>query len=290
MRAREISTNFHDEAGIASSCIAIASFYDEGNKQSAAFALYEEALVHAENARDWHLIAACRGNIAVLYQAWGNLKAARGLYEEVTAIFEEHHAMVDAGRGYLAIASVLELDAHKRDSSLMMHEKAIAIFEQHKAGIPGLLAESYYDTGRLYHKRDQMELANAYFQKALLINREIGHLHGQIAAYSALVDVCIERKDYPKAHEYIATALALALESAFLYGQADMYIKLGEVFWLEEAYQEALNAAQMADPPVTTLSDNTLLRANCLLYAKVHDKPGNRAKAKDYRNMAENIR
>ncbi len=203
-KALELHRSTHFERGEGDTLGNIGGVYLLLGKFREALPYYQQALAISERLGLKPASSDDLGNIALCFAGTGDIDGALKSFDRALEIAHEtgltkEEADWRKGKGTTLVG------LGRFDAGLREYSEAEQVYEH--AGLKRELVEALADSGYVYELLGDSNAAEARFQKALLLAREIGNVSGEGASLIALGDLERRRKNYDGAEAYFKQAL-----------------------------------------------------------------------------------
>jgi len=144
----------------------------------------------------------------------------------------------------------------------------------------------YGNIGQIFYKKSEYISALKYYDKALMINEELGDKDGKARTYIRKGNVYTAKVDYYKAEELFEKALSINKEIGNKYGISSTLGNLGLLYYSQADYPKALEY-YLKSLKINREIENTLGAADNLgNIGMIHNILSNQKKALEYFNQA----
>ena len=249
-------------------CLQLARYEDAEDYYKKSLEIKE-----AELGRDHLSTAKTYSNLAVVYQAMGDLHKALEYNEKACAICETWlgKGHPDTAQTYNNLAEVYQ-DLGDLSKALEYHILALSIYESKLGEAHPNTAISYNNLASNYYAMGDLQKAKEYHEKALAIRQaKLEKQHPSIAqSYNNLALVYQGMGDLPKALEYFEKALEIIKRvmgdehpqvASTFNNLALVYQDLGDLPKAMECYKKSLSISEAKlgkEHPDTAMSYNNL--------------------------------
>ena len=207
--------------------------------------------------------AVWMGYLGQVYQDLGEIYAYRHQYDEAMESFNQslrwYFSADDESRQaevHFQLAGVHE-DLSQPVEAMEHYRKALALDETNGNKLSA--AASLSNLGNLHQDAGRWSEASECFRKSLLYDRETGNLEGQFSTLDALVTLYLLRDALPKAEIIARQGLVQALQEGSGLWKASFYMKLGQIYELQQEWGKALEQFRQAyDSGAQDLSTQSL--------------------------------
>lgn len=194
--------------------------------------------------------AAWMGYLGKVYQDLGEIFAYRKQYTEAVDSFSQalrwyfsadddvHKAEV-----HFQLAGVYD-DLQETELAIEHYQKSLTLDEANGNRLSA--ASALANLGNLYRDQGRWSEAIECFQRSFRLDREIGNVEGQLTTLDTLATTFMLHEALPKAERVAKQGLAHALQAGSELWKASFYMKLGQVYELQQDWKQALSHFQLA--------------------------------------------
>ena len=219
---------------VADAYSSIGSIFDRIGDQESAIIAQEKALKIYEkyNLKDGICITST--NLAGKYRAVGRLKEAKALFLKAIELGELTNYTLCLGTAYSNISDIY-IDEKKYDLAIRTLNKAIPFTKENN----NVFVEEYIygRLGRAHEKLNELDQAEAYFQKALEFINKRNNLDDQTVGYEDIAEFYSRTGNYQKAYKNISKVISLK-DSIYTIERTKEISKLQVEFETTEKEQE----------------------------------------------------
>jgi class 3 adenylate cyclase/predicted negative regulator of RcsB-dependent stress response len=175
--------------------------------------------------------------IADTYGAIGNFENAELYYQKAIDILSETQDSIT-----LAIAKLnfgeLYFNNEKYDQALQINKESGELFE----ALDYTIGKAYYlgNTGMVYARLEQYNLAEKYIGEAITILDEMGDIYGVSTYLQFMSDIYIDKKDEINALKYAQQSLEMAMRNQLKLQIRDAHLQLSDIYRQIGDYQTSL--------------------------------------------------
>jgi len=187
--------------------------------------------------------AIALGQMAILYQGFGQYDQAIALYLQVKDIFDGLGDQRNVAASLHQVGMIYE-ERGDYDAALGQYQKSLAIKE--KIGDIAGVAKSLHQVGMIYEKRGDYDAALDQYQKALKTFEEIGDIKNAAACLHQVGMIYQMKGDYDAALEQYQKSLAIKEKIGDIKGAALSLWGIGNVYLDKGDYDNALEEYQKA--------------------------------------------
>ena len=109
------------------------------------------------------------------------------------------------------------------------------------------LALSYYGLGKCYLRKDNIQVAEIYFEKSASLYRELNFFEAIELINLQKGIIKKEKKNYTEATEILKSVTENLSDDTFLTTKIEAFIQLGEIEMAQEKYNSAINYYNLAN-------------------------------------------
>jgi tetratricopeptide (TPR) repeat protein len=225
-------------------------YQDRGEWEQAA-QYYEKSLKIKEELGVKQGITNTLNNLGTVYHNRGEWEKTAQYYEKSLKISEELGDRQGISTTLGNIGNEFK-DRGEWERATQYFEKSLKIKEElgDKQGISGTLG----NIGIVYKDRGEWERATQYFEKSLKISEELGDKQGISGTLCNIGELSIKNGNWDESKNVLEKALKLAHELSPI-STVDILSNLGELFRLEEQYDDAFRQLEDALQIVSKVGD-----------------------------------
>lgn len=193
--------------------------------------------------------------------------------------------------GYQQLATIF-YELEKNDLAIDYYIRAISIFSKSEPNAN--IALSYYGLGKCYLKKNNIAFAEIYFEKALVIYKNLNFLEAieLINLQKAIINK--EKGKYNEASTILKGVIENISDDAFLSTKTEAYIQLGEIEIIDKKFSEAINYLNLANKTnETNNNDYQLTKRIYKLLSTTYERSNDISKAnlylKKYADLTDSI-
>lgn len=238
-----ISNETEDLTGQASTHRFLGNLYRAWGKRDSALTSYNTSIAISEEIGDKDIMANA-------YLSMGNWMATDGQFNEARNYYHEYKLIQEEEQDTLALVTVmmnlgnLDLDQGSYGEALEQYLEALRILEQRE--IANLTyANLHNNIGKVYELQREFDRSKFYLMKAVYVFENLGYTQDQAETLTGIGGVFLKegKRD---------SAIIVYNQALELYGQdnsnglANLYQRIGQVYYSERNYRQALQEYQRA--------------------------------------------
>ncbi|MEM6268736.1 MAG: tetratricopeptide repeat-containing sensor histidine kinase [Bacteroidota bacterium] len=218
-KAEKTADQNNDEWAVARGKLLEGNIYDRLGAGDRAAVLLYEALRSFQRFDDTLELARTHMAIGNLQGATEDHKLAMASFQLAELKYRSMGRMKGVANAQFSLARVMSL-INREQEALERYREVISV---DSVVTPLLRAATYNNIGNIYRKLGEGDSAIHYFEKALVVKREIGYGGSLANTYNNLAATYLDRQSYDQALMYLDSAETLALESGQIRFQIEHY-------------------------------------------------------------------
>ena len=145
---------------------------------------------------------------------------------------------------YLQLATIF-YELEKNDLAIDYYIRAISIFSKSEPN--SNIALSYYGLGKCYLKKNNINYAETYFEKATVVYKSLNFLEAIELINLQKAIIKKEKGKYNEASIILKRVIENISDDAFLSTKTEAYIQLGEIEIIKKNFSQAINFLNLAN-------------------------------------------
>lgn len=235
--ALHLSLQNGDSNGICLATSGIALNYDLGEQYDSALVYYYMALKLADKRNDLSLKANTLNRLGTIFLTWGNYQEALNYYLKSLQGFETLLDSSGLSKVYNNLG-IIYFDFGEYDNALQYYEKSYLI-DSLSSNITGQ-AQLLNNIAITYENFEQVNNAKANYQRSIVLAKQVNDYYQLAITYGNMGQLYLDAGEFSKAKTCYNKTKANYLLANSDIGLAETDIMLGDLYYAEENYEEAL--------------------------------------------------
>ena len=209
-KALKIFQQINDKKGMNRCYMNIGIAYRRQGNYPRALENYQKALSISEEIGDKYMLSGCYNSMGIIHRYKSDYSKAITYYQKSLAISEEIEDVPGISNGLNNIGVIHEIQ-NNYDTALVYYKRALEIHLKEGYVVNQLrIAQSYYNIGLAYVRKEEYTKAYEYLQKSLEISTEIKNNFLIAYGYLGLADIAMAQGNLSEAYTLSKKAYNLA--------------------------------------------------------------------------------
>jgi len=237
--------------------------------------MFQEALLHFKESEELFLKTEAHYALARIYMYYsihnkniGDLATSLDYCFKIEKLYQnlnEEKSRADI----LGRIGNIYLEMGNYDDALKILNASLSKFQSLNA--EKNLPYAYERIGSLYLKMGNYSKAEEYFLKSIELGSKVGNKIRLNGLKTNMIDIFIHKNEYDNAIKILNETLELYTKLKFIPGQAKVYERYAEVFYLQNKYQEAIENTKTAIKLAQEVNNISILKDSYYQLSKYYE-------------------
>lgn len=268
----------------------LAGTYQRLADKENALKCYFDYIRYSEKKKDLNNLASAYTGAGWMYYLFGEYAKAKEFYDRSLALSRQNHDKLNEA-DVMGKLAVWHMDNSENDLALELLTKSAEINRQrqhiyrHKYN----LACDYFNTGLVFANKNDYLSAREFYDKSFKLFSELRMVHELSDYYFNIGEIYSFRKEYQKGIDCYNKGLAIDIKLGNKFNLPGDYNMFGELFLEMDDLSESESYFNRAIEAAKATGNSLELACSYYDLAQLYRKKGNKAKIKEYIQLASEI-